>query len=146
MRRYVGLLAAASVVLPSGLEAQHEQTSSRSGGSEFGSNRSTFASGWIPIEDKAPPGHQKWPSDLWEMAGWHIAIPLRRNHTRHWEGSANTLALRERRLRCEAGMRKVMGLPTGRWPGYRTAVELSLKLPLRDKRWRETSCPHIPAP
>lgn len=112
MRRHTGYLAVAAISRPAGSEARQGRARSRS----CGPNRSTRASGQIPIRYTAPPARQKWPSSLREMAGWHIAIPFQRNHNKHWEGSANTLALRKgnpaaRRARKATGLSETAGLP-----------------------------------
>ena len=111
MRRHNGLLAVAAVSRSAGSEARQGQAQWRSG-----PNRTTLASRQIPTTDTAPPDRQKWPSGLWEMAWWHIAIPLQKKQTRHWKSSADTLALRKgkpvaRRGRKVTGLSETAGLP-----------------------------------
>jgi hypothetical protein len=98
MRRYIGSLAVAPVLLPSG---------SRRAPSEPASGK---------FKAKVPPDRRKWPSGLWQMAGWHIAKPLRKEHTRGWECSAASRRCDKgepvaRRGRKATGLSETAGLP-----------------------------------
>ena len=90
-------------------------------GTKSGQSRLTSDPDQKPIGDTAPPDNQQWPSGLRVMAGWHIALPLQKQHNchwedSHWEGSADTLALRKgnpaaRRVRKATGLTETAGLP-----------------------------------
>ncbi len=97
MRRHKGHLAVAAVLRPGS-----------------GPNRSAF----IPTRDTVPSGRQRRLSGPWKMAGWHIVILNKSDHTKCSEGSADTLALRKgepaaRRGGKATGLPETAGLPNG---------------------------------
>jgi hypothetical protein len=100
MRRDTGLIAVAPIVLPGGLRARPSSTQP----------------GPCRTRTKVSPDNQKWPSGIWQMARWPIALPLQKEHTRGWECSATSRRCDKgepvvRRGRKATGLLETAGLP-----------------------------------